>query len=121
MPKITFSRENREIEVPAGTNLRKAALEEGIQLYPGIKKYLNCHGFSQCGECRVYIQKGMENTSEKTFLEKLRIAVSWFKFGHENEVRLACQTFVNGDIEVRTQPEFNWFGERKKRATAARE
>jgi len=121
MPKITFTREGREIEVPEGANLRQAALAEGIQLYPGIKQYLNCHGFAQCGECRVYIKKGMENTSPKTFLEKLRIAVSWFKIGHEHEVRLACQTKVLGDIEVRTLPEFNWFGERKKTAAAARD
>jgi hypothetical protein len=38
--------------------------------------------------------------------------VSWFKFGHEHEVRLACQTSVIGNVEVLTQPEFNWFGER---------
>ena|SRR6266540_3965457 len=121
MPKITFTRENQVIEVPEGTNLRKAALAEGIELYRGVSRYLNCHGFSQCGECRVHITKGMENTSPKTFREKLRIAMSWFKIGHEDKVRLACQTRVLGDIEVRTQPEFNWFGERKKRTAAARD
>jgi len=120
MPKITFTRESREFEVPEGTNLRKAALAEGIELYP-ISRNLNCHGFGHCGQCRVYITKGMENTSPKTFMEKLRIAVSWFKLGHEAEVRLACQARVMGDIEVRTRPEFNWFGERKKRAGAARD
>ena len=121
MPKITFLRENVEIEVSPGTNLREAALAEGIELYPGIKKYLNCRGHSSCGDCRVYVKKGMEHTSPKTFMEKLRIAVSWFKLGHEQEVRLACQTEVNGDIEVWTRPEFNWFGERKKRAGASAE
>jgi len=118
MPKITFVREGREVEVPQGTNLRQAALAEGIELYPGIHRILNCHGLSQCGECRVYIKKGMENTTPKTFMEKLRIAVSWFRIGHENEVRLACQTKVMGDIEVYTRPEFNWFGERKKSVAA---
>ena len=57
--------------------------------------------------------------SQKTFWEKLWIAISYFKLGHENEVRLACQTHVEGDVEVLTQPEFNWFGERlaaKKKA-----
>lgn len=121
MPKITFIKEKREIEVPAGTNLRKAALAEGIQLYPGIHRILNCHGLAQCGECRVYIKKGMENTSPPTFMEKLRMAVSFFQIGHEDEVRLSCQTRVNGDIEVYTQPEFNWSGERKKRPSAARD
>jgi len=119
MSKITFIREKREIDVPPGTNLRKAALAEGIQIYPGLKRVFNCHGHAQCGECRVYIKKGMENTTPQTFLEKLRIAVSWFKLGHEHEVRLACQTKVSGDVEVYTQPEFNWFGERKKRAVVS--
>ena len=121
MPKITFTRENRELEVPEGTNLRQAAMAEGIQLYRGVHRYFNCHGFSLCGECRVYITKGMENASPKTLLEKLRIGGSWFKLGHEDEVRLACQVKVLGDLEVRTQPEFNWFGERKKRTAAARD
>ncbi len=121
MPKITFTRENREIEVPAGTNLRKAAMAEGIELYRGPARFLNCHGFSHCGECRVYITKGMENCGPKTLKERFRIWVSWFRIGHENEVRLACQTKVNGDIEVLTKPEFNFFGQRPKRAVAAKD
>ena len=32
MPKIKFIREDREIEVEEGANLRKAAIKEGIQL-----------------------------------------------------------------------------------------
>ena len=121
MPKVKFIREETEIDVPEGANLRKEALANGIQLYPGLKRIANCHGFGHCGECRVYVKQGMENTSPKTLKERFRIAVSWFKFGHESEVRLACQTKVLGDIEVYTQPEFNWFGERKKRAAAARD
>ena len=31
--------------------------------------------------------------------------------GHENEIRLACQTKVNGDCEIETTPAFNWSGE----------
>jgi len=112
MPKIHFTREKKVVECPSGSNLRQVAMENGIQLYPGMKKYLNCHGFGHCGECRVHVVKGMENLGPKTLKEKFRIAVSWFKFGHEQEVRLACQSTVEGDVEVLTQPEFNWFGER---------
>ena len=78
-----------------------------------MKKLLNCHGLGHCGEGRVHIQDGMENLGSKTLKEKFRIAVSWFKLGHEDEVRLSCQCRVNGDCDVYTQPEFNWFGERK--------
>jgi ferredoxin len=110
MPKITFSREKRDIECEKGANLRQVALKSGIQLYPGVKAKLNCRGKGLCGECRVHVLQGMDHASPKTAVEKVRIGVSWFKFGHENEVRLACQTRVEGDIEVLTQPAFNWFG-----------
>ncbi len=110
MPKIKFVREKQEIEVEEGANLRKEAIKAGIQLYPGIHKIANCHGFAQCGECRVYIKEGMENTGKQGFLERARMAVGYFNIGHEDEVRLACQTRVNGDIAVYTQPEFNWVG-----------
>jgi ferredoxin len=112
MPKITFTREKKTVECEKGANLRAVAMEHGIEVYPGLKKYLNCHGFGHCGECRMHVLKGMQNLSSMTFKEKFRIALSWFKFGHEDEVRLSCQTKVLGDIEVLTQPEFNWFGER---------
>ncbi|MBI4601988.1 MAG: (2Fe-2S)-binding protein [Planctomycetes bacterium] len=111
MPKVTFTREKKTVECEQGANLRLLAMEHEIQLYPGMKRYFNCRGHGQCGECRVHV-KGMENLTPKTFFERLRIAVSWFKFGHEHEVRLACQAHVEGDVEVLTQPEFNWFGER---------
>lgn len=115
MPKVKFVRENVEIEVEEGENLRKAAMREGIELYPGVHKYLNCHGMSQCGECRVHIKKGMENTNKPGLLEYGRCRFAFFRIGHEDEVRLACQTVVNGDIEVYTQPEFNWCGEAAKK------
>ena len=113
MPKINFTREKRVVECDPGAKLRDVAIENGIQLYPGIKRLLNCRGFGQCGECRVHVTSGRENLAPKTLREKFRIAVSWFQFGHEDEVRLACQARVQGDCDVYTQPEFNWFGERK--------
>jgi len=113
MPKITFTREKKEIECQEGANLREVALDHDIRLYPGVKNLLNCRGKALCGECRVHVLKGTENLSQKSTKEKFRIGVSWFKFGHEDEVRLACQTQVQGDVEVFTQPEFNWFGEHK--------
>jgi ferredoxin len=113
MPKINFTREKKVVECEPGEKLRDVAIRHGIQLYPGMKKYFNCHGFAQCGECRVHVLKGMENLGKKTFPEKLRIAVSWFKFGNEDKVRLACQARVFGDCDVYTQPEFNWYGERR--------
>jgi ferredoxin len=122
MPKIRFSREKKEVECARGDNLRLVAIANGIQLYPGIKRVLNCRGKALCGDCRVHVLKGMENLSPVGWREKFRVALSYFKFGHEHEVRLACQTRVEGDVEILTQPEFNWFGERQTlKGAAARE
>ena len=112
MPKVTFTREKKTVECDEGEKLRNVAIANEIELYPGMKRYFNCRGFGQCGECRVHVIKGMENLAPKTFLEKIRIAVSWFKIGNEDKVRLSCQSKVLGDCDVETQPEFNWFGKR---------
>jgi ferredoxin len=111
MPTITFTSEKKEIQVPAGANLRTEALRAGVQLYPGVHKVLNCHGFGQCGSCRVLITQGMENASRKGLMESARLAVSLAYIGNEQTMRLACQTRVNGDITVETQPPLNLFGE----------
>ena len=111
MPTITFTSEKKEIQVPAGANLRTEALLAGVQLYPGVHKLLNCHVLGQCGSCRVLITKGMENTSRRGLLESARMAVSLAYIGNEKTMRLACQTKVNGDITVETTPPLNLFGE----------
>ena len=111
MPTITFTSEKKEIQVPAGANLRTEALRAGVQLYPGVHKLLNCHGLGQCGSCRVLITKGMENTSRRGLLESARMAVSLAYIGNEKTMRLACHTKVNGDITVETTPPLNLFGE----------
>jgi len=134
MPVIKFIKEKKEIEVPEGANLRKEALKADVNPHSllngmgaGISRaILNCHGFGQCGTCRVRITKGMENTSPMGIVEKTR-----FRFpiptpitpggldplpclafvGNEDTMRLACQTLVYGDIEVETAPPINLFGD----------
>jgi ferredoxin len=111
MPTITFANEKKEIQVPAGANLRKEALAAGVGLYPGIHKIANCHGLGSCGSCRVLITQGMENASPKGMLESARLAVSLAYIGNEQTMRLACQTKVNGDMTVTTCPPMNLFGD----------
>jgi ferredoxin len=125
MPIIKFIKEKKEIEVPRGANLRKAALEAGINLYQGINgfgasinKVFNCHGLGQCGMCRVLINKGMENTSPMGAMQKSKFRApipdpmaAPAYVGHEQTMRLACYTEVNGDIEVETGPEIDLYGE----------
>ena len=111
MPTITFTNEKKEIQVPAGANLRKEALQAGVSLYPGIHKVANCHGFGTCGSCRVLVTKGMENTSPKGLLESARLGVSLAYIGNESTMRLACQPRVEGDTAVPPCPPLNLFGE----------
>jgi hypothetical protein len=71
----------------------------------------------------VAVVKGMENTNPRGLWEKLKFhglptpdplmaTVNACQFiGHEDSLRLACCTKVNGDIEVQTGPELNLFGE----------
>lgn len=118
MPKITFVKEKKTIEVPAGANLRKEARKAGVQLYKGVHKYFNCQGLGVCGSCRVYMKKGQENVSKPGLIENFTTKTAmnleaFFAYaGHENELRLACQCRVNGDIEVETQAPCNFHGEK---------
>jgi len=111
MPTITFTNEKKEIQVPNGSNLRKEALQAGVELYSGVHKVLNSLGMGFIGNCRVLITKGMENTNKKGILESGRLAVSLAYIGNEESMRLACKTRVNGDITVTTCPSMNLYGE----------
>ena len=124
MPVIKFVKENKEIEVPEGANLRKEAIKAGVNTHQGLNgigaglnKLLNCHGWGQCGTCRVKIVKGMENASPIGIIEKVRFynpipdpLPCMAYIGNEDTMRLACQTRVDGDMEVHTTPPMNWFG-----------
>jgi ferredoxin len=125
MPAVKFIKENKEIEVQDGENLRKAALNAGVNLYQGfngfgagLNKLVNCRGLGHCGSCRVNITKGMEHVNNPGLLEKLKFRVPLPDplaplafIGNEETMRLACQTTIHGDVEVETGPELNLFGE----------
>ncbi len=133
MPLVKFINENKEIEVPPGANLRKEAIKAGINTHQGINgfgatinKIANCHGWGQCGTCRVRITKGIEHASPMGWVEWTRFKVPiptpvtpggldpvpcLAYIGNEDNMRLACQTLVNGDMEVETGPPLNLFGE----------
>lgn len=119
MPSVKFVNEKKTVEVPQGANLRKEALKNGIEIYAGPHRYVNCLGFGQCGSCKVLLKKDEPNASRPGLRERLRIALGPITFltkmSHEDdgkELRLACQTKVKGDLEVETTPGVNWHGER---------
>jgi len=111
MPIVNFVREKKQIEVPAGANLRTEAIRAGINLYVGPEQYLNCRGLGGCAGCRVLVKKGMDHTSPKGVIESLSLNKTFAYIGNEAEMRLACQMQVNGDISVETQPALNLYGE----------
>jgi ferredoxin len=119
MPKVTFVKEKKEIEVPEGANLRKEAMKAGVQVnfHPLDTKagffgrWLNCHGLGLCATCQVLVKKGGENLSPKGKIERFTLATSLSSIGHEEEMRLACQAEVKGDCTVETRPDFNFSGE----------
>jgi uncharacterized 2Fe-2S/4Fe-4S cluster protein (DUF4445 family) len=82
---VRFQPHNREIQVPAGENLLRAAVEAGVYIQA------SCGGEAFCGKCRVKIEKG-EVESPRT----PKISEEEYRQGF----RLACQTKVLSDVEV---------------------
>ena len=125
MPVVKFVKENKEIEVPSGANLRSEAIKAGINVHQGVNGYgaginkiMNCHGWGLCGTCRVKITKGMENTNPMGAIENFRFHnplpdpfPSLAFIGNEDTMRLACKVQVLGDLEVETGPTMDLFGE----------
>ena len=98
MGNIKFVKENQEIVAADGANLRLKAVENGIDIYKFFAKVTNCGGSGQCSTCVVQIAEGLENLSPRTDLETKK-----FKNKPDN-LRLACQTLVNGPVTVITKP-----------------
>jgi ferredoxin len=98
MPTITFITNGaKTVTAPENTNLLRISLREkgGIPF--------KCGG-GLCGTCRCRIEQGLENTDEIKPKERNHLSEEDFK----NGFRMACQTFVNGDVsvswEIRTNP-----------------
>ena len=125
MPVIKFVKENIEVEVPEGANLRQEAIRSGVNPHQGINGFgasinrlVNCHGLGQCGTCRVRIVQGIEHANPMGILEMVRFhspipdpipALAYI--GNQRTMRLACRTTVHGDMEVETGPELDLYGE----------
>ena len=90
MPKVTFN--DKEVEVPAGTSILDAALDNDIKLDH------NCGGNCACSTCHVIVLEGMENISAMSEDEEdmLDSAV-----GLTLQSRLACQCKVSGPVKVK--------------------
>lgn len=116
MPTVKFTNEKKSVEVPEGANLRKEAMKNGVELYRGPHRYVNCRGNGLCCSCLVHVKGGGENVSRQGLWEKLNMWLNplgfFARIGHEKDARLACQMKVYGDCEIEAKPDLNLHGEK---------
>ena len=91
-------------QVPAGTNLRQALLDQGFSPYTRYTEKLNCGGRGLCATCGVWITKG--EPPARHWHDKAAQ-----RFGYS---RLSCQIRVEQDMRVELVDKWVW-GSRKKR------
>jgi len=87
---ITFvTNDNKVVSVAEKANLLRTSIREkgGIPF--------KC-GAGICGTCKCKIEKGLENTDPIKDRERNHLSAAEFAAGH----RMACQTFVQGDVSV---------------------
>lgn len=94
MPRITFiTNGHLTVDAPENSNLLRVSLRErgGIPF--------KCGG-GICGTCRCRIESGIEHTDAIKPKERKHLSEEEFSQGY----RMACQTFVNGDVSVSWVP-----------------
>jgi ferredoxin len=87
---VTFVTNERKVaSAPAGSNLLRISIRErgGIPF--------KCGG-GICGTCRCKIEAGLEHTDAVKDKERKHLTDDDLAAGH----RMACQTFVTGDVSV---------------------
>jgi ferredoxin len=96
MPTVSFHGE--EIECEENADLRAVLLDaaESESPHNGPTQYLNCGGRAMCGTCAVDVDG---DVSDPTAREERRLSLP----PHDRDagLRLACQTRVQGDVDVR--------------------
>ncbi len=108
MPTINFENEHRVLNVLPGTNLRKAALKAGVQLYKPLNRVFHLNLTlgpvsinSASDVVEVVEAKGINARTED---EQNLVEGRFLKWETTPAHRLASQVVVNGDITVRTMP-----------------
>ncbi|HRP97105.1 MAG TPA: 2Fe-2S iron-sulfur cluster binding domain-containing protein [Rhodocyclaceae bacterium] len=90
MINITFvTNDNKVVSAPENSNLLRVSLREkgGIPF--------KCGG-GLCGTCKCRIETGIENTDAVKPKERKHLSADDIR----NGFRMACQTFVKGDVSV---------------------
>jgi ferredoxin len=94
MVQIIFLSNNGKVaSAPENSNLLRVSLRE----QGGIP--FKCGG-GLCGTCKCKIERGIEHTDAIKPKERNHLTLEQLQAGY----RMACQTFVNGDIAVSWEP-----------------
>ena len=93
MPQVTA--QGKIFTCETGANLRQALLANGVDLYNGNARIINCMGIGSCGTCAVQIQGEVSGANWKDIGRR-----SIPPHDRTRDLRLACQTKVLGDITV---------------------
>jgi ferredoxin len=94
MIQVTFLTGNgKTVTAPQNSNLLRVSL----RAQGGIP--FKCGG-GICGTCKCLIEKGLENTDAIKPKERKHLTEAQFAAGY----RMACQTFLTGDISVSWTP-----------------
>ena len=94
MITVTFiTNDNKAVQAQPNSNLLRVSLREkgGIPF--------KCGG-GLCGTCKCRIESGLEHTDAIKDKERKHLTEADFSNGY----RMACQTFVSGDVGVTWQP-----------------
>ena len=94
MIEVTFvTNSGKSVTAPVDSNLLRISLRE----QGGIP--FKCGG-GICGTCKCLIEKGLENTDAIKPKERKHLTEEQFAAGY----RMACQTFLTGDVSVSWTP-----------------
>jgi ferredoxin len=93
MPQVTAQGKNFTCQT--GANLRQVLMDNGVDLYNGNAKFINCMGIGTCGTCAVEIEGEVSAATWKDIARR-----SLPPHQRSRNLRLACQTEVLGDITV---------------------
>jgi ferredoxin len=94
MIQVTFlTNGGKVVSAPENSNLLRVSLRE----HGGIP--FKCGG-GLCGTCKCKIEKGIEQTDAVKPKERKHLTEEQLAQGY----RMACQTFLNGDVSVSWQP-----------------
>jgi ferredoxin len=90
MASILVKNTGEVVETSAAVSVLNSLMRAGVQI-----KHM-CGGKAQCGTCRYKVLKGAEYLSPIRPLERIRLDA----LGNPEDVRLGCQSFTYGDIEI---------------------